>query len=161
VALSTQTKSALKQLNQQASRTLAKGNYAAAQAMVEQARSIQGFQVEVRNLQQSWRRIKKSPAGTNAPETTPRWEYYKPILGALASLGGQASRTELEGKLDGRIQEILKTGDFALNSQGIPRWKIEVRRARKAMIHQGFLEAVKGKWIITKTGERAATSRAE
>jgi hypothetical protein len=88
---------------------------------------------------------------------TPLWEFYRPILQALAALGGIASRNEIESKLEETIRGNLKDGDFALNAQSVPRWKIMVRRARKHMIKEGFITGeIPFKWKITGKGDQAA-----
>jgi len=53
----------------------------------------------------------------------------------------------------------LKPGDLDLLSGDRPRWKIMVRRARKAMREEGFIgDGVSTFWKITSAGRRAAKS---
>jgi hypothetical protein len=90
---------------------------------------------------------------------TPQWELYRPILQALVSLGGDASRKEIEAKLEEMIGGSFKAGDLAANSRGVPRWKILVGRSRKPLIERGFVSGENLlRWKITDKGEQAARS---
>jgi hypothetical protein len=76
---------------------------------------------------------------------------------ALVALGGDATRKEIEAKLEGTIDGSLKEGDYAPNAHGVPRWKIMVGRARKPMISQGFITGENLlRWKITNKGEQVA-----
>src|SRR5206468_1736688 len=90
---------------------------------------------------------------------TPLWEFYRPILQALVALGGEASRKEIEDKLEAAIQGTLKEGDLVANARGVPRWKIMVGQARQHMITEGFVTGDNLlRWKITNKGEQAAKS---
>ncbi|MFH1924658.1 MAG: hypothetical protein ABIP48_32805 [Planctomycetota bacterium] len=159
VSLRQEVKLAVKAVNQHAAKLLARGDYEGAQAMIEVAQSLAQFGNDVQTLQSRWRDILGAGAKTDPGKRnqTALWEYYQPILRVLASLGGEATRKELETELEGSIAAILKVGDRVANARGMPKWKVMIRRARKPMTTEGFLADEKGpKWRITKKGEQAA-----
>ena len=156
-----QTQLATKEANQLAAKRLARGDYAGAQSLISVAQAISAFGSEVLGLNGRWREVRsagKAPKkGKDAQ--TPLWEFYRPILQTLLSLGGEATRTDIEGKLEETLASSLKEGDIVTNAQGTPRWKIMVKRARKPMIAEGFIsEESPFKWKITSKGELAAKS---
>jgi hypothetical protein len=74
----------------------------------------------------------------------------------LAALNGNATRRDLEKHLETSIPNVLRPGDLELNARGKPLWKLMVRRARKPMIKEKFIEDGIGKnWVITPAGRRA------
>ncbi len=148
-----------KATNQLAAKRLARGDYAAAQSLIEKAKTTAQFGDEAKSLLNKWKSL-RSPGqkgGKAKGKETPLWEFYRPILQALAALGGIASRNDIESKIEETIRGNLKDGDLALNAQGVPRWKIMVRRARKHMIKEGFITGeIPFKWKITSKGDQAA-----
>ena len=75
------------------------------------------------------------------------------------ALGGDATRREIEAKLEEMIGGSLKDGDCIANTRGIPHWKIMVGRARKHMISEGFVTGENLlRWKITAKGQQAAVS---
>ena len=90
-------------------------------------------------------------------ESTALWEYYEPVLRALESLGGEATRREIEQRVEPELTSLLKPGDRRTMARGNPRWKVMVSRARKHLVREGFLEEATGvKWRITPAGRRVA-----
>ena len=151
-------KATVKEANRGAGQLVAKGNYQAAEALVALAKATCAFRGELSTLRQRWREIAygKSGHGKAKAERTPLWEYYKPILAALQSLNGAATRRQLETHLATSMPAILKPGDLQVNAHGLPRWQIMVRRARKPMIQEKFIERGSGnKWVITSAGRKA------
>jgi hypothetical protein len=87
------------------------------------------------------------------------WEYYQPILKALVALGGSAKLQALLPEAKRELDGILKAGDLELMANGRPRWEVIIRRSRKHMAKEGFIEASTGAtWRITTAGRRAAAS---
>ena len=158
-SLAREIKLSTKATNQLAAKRLARGDYAAAQSLIEKAKATAEFGEEAKSLFSKWRILRSSgqKGGQRKGTETPLWEFYRPILQALAALGGIASRNEIESKLEETLRGNLKDGDQALNAQGVPRWKIMVRRARKHMIKEGFITGeIPFKWKITSKGDQAA-----
>jgi hypothetical protein len=91
-------------------------------------------------------------------ETTPLWEYYRLILQALEALNGQATRQQIEEYLEPRVAAALKPGDLkASGRRRLARWRVMVRRARKEMVKQKYLEDRTGTaWRITALGRDVA-----
>jgi hypothetical protein len=112
-------------------------------------------------LNRRWRELRstgKEP-GKGKASQTPLWEFYRPILQALVSLRGEATRKEIEAKLEETLAGSLKDGDLSKNANGLPRWKVMVGRARKHMIAEGFVTAdALLRWKITSKGEQVARS---
>ena len=159
-----EVRAALKALNQQAGKSLARGDYQSAEGMVAVGRSVSDFRKEVEELRRHWRAllVPKEQSQGHAPESTPLWEFYRPILRALDSLGGEATRQEIERRVEPELAGLLKAGDSKVMARGNPRWKVMIRRARQPMIREGFLETSKGsRWRITAAGRRAAREDAQ
>jgi len=160
-SLARQTRLATKEANQLAAKRLARGDYAGAQSLIGVAQAISAFGNEVLGLNGRWREVRSAGKGPNKGKDsqTPLWEFYRPILQALASLGGEATRKDIEGKLEETLASSLKEGDLVTNAQGVPRWKVMVGRARKPMIAEGFVTGEDLlRWKITSKGEQAAKS---
>ena len=151
-------KSSLRQINQQAAKLLSKGNYSGSQMLVDVARMVNGFEAEVEGLRGKWRTLRGSSGGSgHAAEQTPLWGYYKVILQTLMAAEGRATTTELITRLDPIVAKVFKAGDLETMSNGRTRWQVMIRRARRPMIKEGFIEADKGKeWHITSAGRKAA-----
>ena len=69
---------------------LSKGSYERAESLVNVAKSVDTFRVEVESLHTRWKEIKGEPQGTAKAPQTPLWKYYQPILQALLDLDGAA-----------------------------------------------------------------------
>lgn len=163
-SLTKQARLATKQTNQLAAKRLARGDYIGAQSLINVAQAIAAFGNEVAALGNRWREIRSTGKGQKKRKDvqTPLWEFYRPILQALISLGGETTRKEIEEKLEGTLTGSLKEGDFVTNTRGVPRWKVMVGRARKPMIAEGFVTAENLlRWRITSKGKQAAKSRAK
>jgi restriction system protein len=160
-SLGREVKLATKEANQSAAKRLARGDYAGAQSLIEVAKAISEFGNEVKAVHRRWKALRSAgrKLGKKRGDQTPLWEFYRPILQALVSLGGNATRKEIEAKLEETIGGSLKESDCITNSRGIPRWKIMVGRARKHMIAEGFVTGENLlRWKITAKGEQAAKS---
>jgi nucleotide-binding universal stress UspA family protein len=156
-------KAALKKTNQHAGSLLARGHYGAAEGLVAAARLARAFKEELEILRRKWRDVSAvGSGGSQAPksEQTPLWGYYRPILEALAVLDGQATLPDLERQLESSSPGIWKPGDLVVANHGRPRWKIMVKRARRAMVKEGWLELKPLKrWRLTDAGRKAAQSQ--
>jgi len=156
--VASEVKTSLKEINQQASKLMNKGDYAGAEELVQLGRSVTAFQLDLDSLRAKWSTVFTSTESDgDAGEKTAEWEYYVPILQALVSLGGEGSIGQVESTISPLLANILKPGDSEAMAGGRPRWKVMVRRARKHMVQEGFLEEDSGaRWCITKQGRRAA-----
>ena len=89
-------KECLTRVNQEAAMLLSKGSYERAQSLVNVAKSLDTFRVEVESLHTRWKELRGGPQGTAKAPRTPLWKYYQPILQALVDLGGAARIAEIE-----------------------------------------------------------------
>jgi hypothetical protein len=141
-------KKALKGLNLAAGQRMAKGDYATAEALAAKGKELRQFQEEIESLRKRWREVSGGGGGAGKKTVTPLWLYYQPILQALAQAGGECRRAELELCVERAMGASLKTGD---------RWQVMIRRARKPLTAEGWIEPGTGKlWRITPSGRRAA-----
>lgn len=154
------TERALEALNRQAGNVMSRGQYELAESMARKGRDIKGFICELKTAQANWRELCR---GAESPKKskvmmTPLWAYYQPILRALESLGGEAKRASLFAEVGKEIAPDLKAGDRDPLSGGkLQRWQVMVLRARKHMVHEGWLESGGGVlWRITSAGRLAA-----
>lgn len=158
-------KATVKEANRDAGRLVTKGNYQAAEALVNLAKAATAFQSEISALRHRWREIGHGQSEVKKSKSmrTPLWEFYKPILATLQSLDGSATRLEIEKHIETTNPSFLKAGDLQLNTQGKARWTVMVRRARKPMMQEKFIEPGNSKkWVITGTGRKAlVTDRKE
>jgi hypothetical protein len=150
---------AQKGLNQVANQRMAKGDYAAAGELVTKGKEIDQFQLEVEALRKRWREVCGVREKGASRSVTPLWAYFKPILEALESLGGEARRTDLERKVERLIASSFLPGDRATMARGRERWRVMVQRARKPMVAEGWIEEGGPTWRITKIGRDAGASR--
>jgi hypothetical protein len=158
-----QVRVALKDVNTQAGKTVAKGDYTGAEVLVDVGKKIQGFQVEMDALLGRWRTITTGNQAERNEEsdTTPLWKFYHPILKALVALGGEARRDGIENYFESTFADKLLPGDLKPMVGGIPRWKVMVKRARKPMMKECFLEDGNVKlWRISREGRRVAQETA-
>jgi len=155
-------KDSLRKINREAGRLLSNSDYVGMEAHVQVARAVQGFQSDLAVLWAKWRDLSRQGKQKNGgkEETTPLWSYYQPLLRMLVELGGDATRHEIENAYEEHLQELAKNGDKEIMGNGSPRWKVMIRRARKPMIKEGFLDSSKkGRWSITGVGRQAAQSK--
>jgi hypothetical protein len=155
----TAVKQALRGLNQAAAQQMGKGNYAVAEGLVSRGREIQQFHEQVESLRKRWREVRRGRDGSieKKPKTA-QWAYYQPILKALAEAGGAAGRVELEPSVARLMSGALQPGDHEPLGRGTERWQVLIRRARKHLAAEGWIEAGPNRtWRITEAGRRAAS----
>jgi hypothetical protein len=152
------TKKSLRGLNQSAAKRMGKGDYAGAEDLASKGREIAHFQQQTDALLRAWREV--SGRGSKAEqstkgEMTPLWGYYQPILKAIVAAGGECLRSDIESALD--AGGFPRAADRSLMSGGRERWKVMIRRARKPLRSEGWIEDDAGiHWRITDAGRRAA-----
>ena len=163
------TKQALKGLNQAAAKRMAKGDYAGAELLVAKGREVQGFLAQSDELLRAWHDAARGGgkgAGGAKGETTPLWGYYQPILRAIVAAGGECTRRDIEAAFEESGDRFLRSGDHHAMAGGRERWKVMIRRARKPLKAEGWVEDnTTPAWRITAAGrkvaERADTGRDE
>jgi restriction system protein len=159
--LGREVRSALKEINQQAGRLVMRGDYSAAEELVEVGRTVTKFGAEVDALHLRWRELQLVEPAQVSNERTPLWEYYRPLLQALVELGGEATRSQLEEKAEPILASVLNSVEMTATTGGKLSWKKAVRRARRFMVKEGLLEDRSGlKWRISSQGMRVAEGTA-
>ncbi len=154
------SKESFKKLNQTAAQAMAKGDYATVEALAQKGREITTFRSEIEAFRARWKQIDRGASPRTNEPRTPLWEYYQPILKALVELGGEATREQVESSVERIMKPDFKPGDTGPLSRGKQRWQAMVRRARKSLITEGWLEPDGGKlWRITAAGRKAASAR--
>jgi hypothetical protein len=156
-ALGAAAQKSLKGLNLAASQRMAKGDYATAEMLAARGREIREFQSEVEALHKRWREVCRAGGRAVNTSATPLWAYYQPILQGLVQAGGQCRRSDLEPHVERVMGTSLQPGDRAATVRGRERWRVMVRRARRPLIAEGWIENGAGVlWRITEAGRRAA-----
>ncbi len=136
---------------------MAKGDYATAEMLAAKGKEIRGFQSEIEVLRKRWREVCGGGDRAAKKTTTPLWQYYQPILQALVQAGGECRRSDIEPKVEQLISTSLQAGDHSAMGRGRERWQVMIRRARKSLVAEGWIEADSGKlWRITAAGRRTA-----
>jgi hypothetical protein len=155
-----QVESCLKAVNRDAAAFVRRGRYSEGEGLLVVGREIATFAEKIEEVRNSWRTLAGSPKGSkeDRPAITPLWQYYEPILQALEGAGGEATRADLEARLPALLEGRLKPGDTLPIGRIKTRWMAMLRRARRPMIKEGFLDPSppKGRWRITAEGRRAA-----
>ena len=135
---------------------MSKGDYAGAESLAAKGRELQQFMLEVDVTAQRWRALNSGAKEKRAKQTTPLWSFYQPILVAIEQCGGQATLAEIEPRVQKIMESTLMNGDIAVGVHGRPRWSQAVRRARKHLVGEGWVEYRKGTYRLTEKGRRTA-----
>jgi hypothetical protein len=156
----TAAKKTLKGLNQVAGQRMSKGDYAAAETLAAKGREIRQFVQQSDELLRTWRGLSgrgAKTAGKLKGESTPLWAYYQPILKAIVTAGGECARDDIEAAFERSSDGFLQPADRQLMTGGRERWKVMIRRVRKPLRAEGWIQEGPGKtWKITAAGRRAA-----
>jgi hypothetical protein len=145
-------KTAVKEVNAEAARKVARGNYGASQDMMELAKAVQQFTTDAKEFNTRWTAISRRRTGRSQIEITPVWEYYRLVARAIASAGGESRFEEIIDWIGRNATSDLKPGDMLDGPKGGPVWQRAVSKAKRPMIKEGFLEPGAGKWKLTKSG---------
>ena len=155
------TKNALKGLNQTAGKSMAKGDYASAESLAQKGREIDAFRADVEALRTRWKQLGGvGPSSGDRRPKTRLWEYYQPILKALVELGGEASKDQIQEAVERIMKADFKPGDGDLLGRAEKRWQVMIRRSRRRLVAEGWLEPGSAKmWRITSAGRKAASAK--
>lgn len=143
-----EVKAALMRINEEAAKHLARGHYSKAEDLVGLAKAVKAFEKEFGRIQAEWVNLRPNARGPT-PAQAPLWEFYRPISRALLSLGEEATTPQVIEAVRPLLGEM---GDSE------ERWIQKVRRAKRAMTTEGFLQPKSGRyWQLTDSGKRLAT----
>ena len=149
----------LRALNQTASERMRKGDYAAAEGLAAKGKEIKAFFSDIETLKKRWSEISGSGGHERKGAQTPLWLYYQPVLRAIVDKGGESVRPAIEESVEKIMRNTFQAKDRELLSRGRERWRVMVRRTRRWLVQEGWIEDTKGKrWIITEAGRKAAES---
>ena len=133
---------------------MSKGDYTSAEAWAAKARELQQFSDGVESICNRWREVSSGRATGTKKAVTPQWQFYQPILKALKDCGGEATLLQLEPAVERNMGPVLQAGDRVLMARGRARWKVMIRRTRKHLVHEGWIESRSGPtWRITDSGK--------
>lgn len=156
-SLRTQLRAAVKELNQEAANLVSRGRYDASVTLIESAKSVSAFAIEIDALRERWASIRSSPRVSQNVERTPLWGYYALVARALVALDGEGTRGQILAWIERTAMDELKPGDLVQASQGRAVWQRAIGRSRRAMVKEGYLEPDSGmKWKLTKLGREMA-----
>lgn len=150
-------RSALKQINAQAGKLLAKGDYAGAEQLITVARKVGEFASEFDALRKRWREIKQGFKKSYGPKEKPLplWNYYGPTLRIIVDLGGVAKKEAIEKEMSLKIHSLLPASEMVMKGNR-PRWATMMRKALGSMQNEGFVQRLKNEWRVTPSGRKAA-----
>ena len=157
--LRTAAKKALKSLNQVAGERMSKGDYEAAEALAAKGREVRQFVQQVDDLTRAWGDLSRGgqkKAARSHGQATPLWAYYQPILRAMVVAGGSCRWEELESRFERMESALLQPADRRPMAGGRQRWQVMIRRARKPMKSEGWIEKSGKLWVVTDAGSKAA-----
>jgi restriction system protein len=148
---------------------LAADDYAAARAVVVRAEGLLRVRTELAELKAKWQALADGtvPVETSAPAPRPRRRnargkltppaaYCRPLLEALAELGGEAPKSAILAKVGARLADVLTAEDHTRMSTGEPKWENRTAWARHYLTQEGLLagKTKYGVWQITDEGRR-------
>jgi hypothetical protein len=134
---------------------MAKGDYATAQVLAETGKQLRQFQEDVEALRKRWREV--SGRSIAKGPTTPLWMFFQPVLKALVIAGGECTESEVEEGVERLMASSFLPADRSIKATGREHWRRMVRRARKPMSAEGWIERRSGRlWKITEAGRQTA-----
>lgn len=102
-----------------------------------------------------------APVKSRAPRKWTSPDELRPaILAALSEVDGDLDGDDVFDRLEDRIGDQLRPGDRETNPQGELRWRAAARKARKALIDDGLLDAAPGTWRLSDLGRSTLKSEA-
>lgn len=155
---------AVKAINRDAASAMKKGRYDDAMQAAQHAKEALALRAEIESLERRWRGsgegVENRANGgrrRDNKKATPRWEYYRPALCALSELGGTANYEQIASRVGQLMRDRLNERDLAETTSGVPRWRNAVRRVKRELAKEGWIEpGGGGAWRLTPSGERAA-----
>lgn len=160
-------------INEEIATTTRAKQFDDAQALIEHAKRLVGFQAKVESLREDWRNLFMSPVmprrvsssrGKRFPRLrkglmTHEDEFRRPILEALVELGGRAHKSLVIRLVGEKMKDKLNEYDrqYMPNRPGVRRWEYRVEWCKSRLAMQGLARSTrpKGTWEITSEGRRA------
>lgn len=163
----------LERTNAQGSHSFGTGDYDTVEVMARRAKRIGEFKDRMARLQAQWKTLDEEPEPQRKSRTsyrrrgkksmpsgptTPRSEFYAPILRALEELGGTAAASDVIE----HVRTQMASRMLPLDWEPIPseprgqRWRGTVSNARQILLDNGWMASGTpvGIWEITDAGRR-------
>lgn len=157
------------QLNDSGASAFRLGDYHKARTAIEDVTRLAALREKVKSLQKEWISLSAGHL-SNRPRRhraqgklsrglrTPEDAFRRPILEALAELGGSAAMIKVLEKVQHKMRDILNEYDL----QPLPsdprsvRWKNTAQWCRNALVREGLIEAgsPRGIWKISDRGRQ-------
>lgn len=152
-------KKSLKGLNAAAGQRMARGDYEGANELAGMGRDLVAFRSEVEALRKRWLTLNSTRKEVENRERTPLWEFYQPILKALEQVGGEGRVPDIVPLVERFMGPKFKPRDRYKLARGKERWEVMIKRARKHLTSEGWIEKRYGPvWKITEAGKKAAAA---
>jgi len=156
-AVEKQLRSAVRGVNQHASKLVAKGKYEEAQAAVALAQAALRFQDRFESVILEWQASSGMPMSGAKAAKVPLWRCYVVIARTLKGLGGEATLRDVIANVEATVSADPAIQASFGTSLTAAEWKRAVERARSPMKLHGYIEAAaQGRWKLTKLGRDLA-----
>jgi len=154
-------------LNETGAEVLRQGEYDKARQAIEEATRLAEFREKVRSLQKEWNDLlsagvaekrKRGKRKVKGPLRrglrTPEDAFRRPILEALAELGGSAPMREVLALVEKKMSGVLNEYDYQPLQTGEIRWRNTAQWCRNTLVREGLLrsDSPKGIWEIAASG---------
>jgi len=159
-------------VNQQGSKAFEARDYDGARDALEKAAQITAYREKLDGLRREWtqiigaeelqdeeiRRHRRDHGRVRRGLRTPEHEYVRPILKALAELGGSAPLGDVLERVRRSMEGVLRDVDFEplASDPNLPRWRNTAQWARNSMVREGLLksDSPRGIWEISDAGRQ-------
>ena len=106
--------------------------------------------------------VRRTSVSHSSSEKTPQSAFRKPILAALAKLGGKGDRMRVLGEVEKIMSDRLTAFDKSDIASGTVRWQKSAEWEVRVMREQGMLKLVsempRGVWALTPKGAAQAAA---
>jgi hypothetical protein len=160
-------------LNDAGADAFKKGDYNEAKRVIEVVTRLADFRERVKTLSEEWSTIFRPQVTTMPPKKirrrlkpylarglrTPEEAYRRPILEALAELGGQGPLTDVLSRVEAKMKGILNEHDYEplRSNPKEARWRNTAKWCRNMLVREGLMKADSpwGIWEISDRGREA------
>ncbi len=156
-------------VNDAGARAFQKGDYEEARKAIELGTRLAEFRAKVKALLGEWANLSVAPVTRTAPKKrkrtlqklqrgvrTPEDAFRRPILEALAELGGKGTVDEVLRLVEEKMKDVLNPYDWKPlpSDPKMIRWRNTAQWCRNAMAREGFLkpDSPRGIWEISERG---------
>ncbi len=159
------------QLNESGADAFRAGDYDKARRAIEEATRLADFREKVKALQHEWAGLAVGGLKVRRPKSrriakgrlerglrTPEEAFRRPILEALAELGGSASIGEVLERVGAKMKSVLNQYDREplASDPRSARWKNTAQWCRNTLVREGLMksDSPHGVWEISDAGRK-------